>query len=614
MHMLGVLRCRDGDLPGGIAILLRALALRPGHDEGVFNLGKALTVSGDRLGAARQFRRVLVLAPATEDGHANLAYLRAVGQEERAAITAFRRSLAIAPQRLDVRMSLAAALRNLRRFGAAAIEVERVLDAVPDRVDAREKLADALVSLRKIGQARRHGRCALVLDPASSSALFSLANVASLGNDAALSVVGYRRVLAVDPGHIHSHSNLIFDLDFSLQATLAEQQAERRRWYRRHGRHLAPEKAVHALDRRAERPLRVGYVSADFRHHSASHAFGPVVLNHDPAAVEPFLYSNHPEEDDRTALFRSAARAWRPIHTLTDEAAAALIRQDRIDILVDLSGHSDGNRLLVFARKPAPIQATGWGHATGTGLETVDWFLADPALVPAEDRTLFAERIFDLPCFLAYTGPDHAPQPVLPSADRGFVTFGCLNRLSKLSRPTLDLWSELLRRMPGARLLLKDGALSDPRQRERILSELTSRGIEAGRVVLRGRTSHAEQLATYGEIDVALDPFPQNGGVSTFEALWMGVPVVARRGGTVPARAAAAILDSLGLSAWVAATDADYLAIAGRLAGDRESLERVRSELRPRLAASIPCDPVRYCRVVEAVYRTMWRRHLGLAA
>jgi predicted O-linked N-acetylglucosamine transferase (SPINDLY family) len=609
IHLLGVTLSQQGSAARGAAVIGRALALRPDHPEARANRANAFALAGAHAEAGRDYRRGLALGPDAADVHFNFGNLQAILGGAEAAMPRFRRALALVPNHGQARMSLAVALRNLRRWEAAIVEFERVLAIAPERADAQEKLANILATLRRLDRAQPHGRRALVLSPGSSEALFTIGALCSLRNRSDLAVRSYRRTLAAAPDHVHAHSNLIFDMELLADVGIAEQQRERRRWYERHGRRFAPAAPVRALDRAQERRLRIGYVSPDFRHHSSAYVSGAAIFNHDRAAFEVFLYSDVAEADEMTQRFRAAADCYRSITAVSDGEVADRIRSDGIDILVDLTGHADGNRLPVFARKPAPIQVTAWGIASGTGIETIDYFFADPVVVPSEVRPLFAEEVFDLPCFLAYGAPGYAP-PVAPLPGGAAPIFGCLNRMSKLSPQTLDLWSRLLAEVSGARLLLKDATLSSPQEQARLIGEFNRHGIDADRLILRGRTPHAEQLGTYGEVHVALDPFPQNGGVSTFEALWMGVPVVARLGETPAGRAASAILAALGLEAWIAETDEAYLDIAKRLAADRAGLANLRETLRPKLAASVVCDPVRYSRVVEAAYREIWRRHV----
>ncbi|MEO5375132.1 MAG: hypothetical protein H7840_12760 [Alphaproteobacteria bacterium] len=416
--------------------------------------------------------------------------------------------------------------------------------------------------------------------------------------------------MALRPDQAQAHSSLIFLRDLDPESTLAEQQEERRRWAARHAAPLAAEIRPHANDRDPERPLTIGYVSADFRRHSASCIFRHVLLNHDRARFRVHCYSNVPVADDVTTEFREAAHVWRSIVDLSDGVVAEMVRQDGVDVLVDLSGHTTGQRLLLFARKPAPVQVTAWGQVNGTGLSTIDAIFADPVYIPAADRPLFAETVVDLPCYLHFGPPDSTPAVApSPAAGEGVgeVTFGCLNRISKVTEPVIAIWAEILRAVPGSRMVLKDAHLQGEDQRRRIAEAFAAHGVAAERLTLLGASSHAEHLAAHARVDIALDPFPQNGGISTLEAIWMGVPVVTLAGSTPSGRNGAALNAALGLHRFVAATPEAYRDIAVAMAADRAGLADLRSSLRQRLATSPLCDHQRYTRAVEDAYRGLWR-------
>jgi predicted O-linked N-acetylglucosamine transferase (SPINDLY family) len=302
---------------------------------------------------------------------------------------------------------------------------------------------------------------------------------------------------------------------------------------------------------------------------------------------------------------------WRQTTSLSDEAMDAQIRADGVDILIDLSGHTVGNRMLVFARKPAPIQVSGWGHGGGTGLPTVDYLFADPVAIPAAVRPYFAEEIYDLPCHIAFEAPSYTPPVVdLPALSRGSLTFGCLNRYPKVTPAVERLWARILLAVPSSRLLLKSGMFDDPKGRRKVLETFARLGIEEARLELRGSTSRRDHLAAFGHADITLDPFPQNGGISTLESLWMGAPVVAKLGNALGSRASGAILHALGLQDWVAQDDEEYLAVAVRKAADIRALARFRTDIRSRIMASPAGNPDLYTLAVESAYRTMWRRWL----
>ncbi len=321
-----------------------------------------------------------------------------------------------------------------------------------------------------------------------------------------------------------------------------------------------------------------------------------------------FCYSDTVEEDELSERFRSASGHWRRVVGLSDDELARMIRADRIDILVDLVGHMFGHRLAVFARKPAPIQVTGWGEPTGTGLQTMDYLFADPVLVPADERHLLAERVVDLPCFLSFWSPDMLPAVgPLPARVNGHITFGSFNRAIKMSDAVLRQWSAILRAVPSARLVLKHHGLGHHGQRDRVLSIFAKEGIAPERLTILGYLGGKAHFAAYRTIDIALDPFPHSGGMTTLDALCMGVPVVTLPGRTISSRLAAAILTPLGLERFIATDLDDYIRLATTIAGELDNLASLRAELRPRILSSPIGNAVAYTKAVEAAYRRVWR-------
>jgi predicted O-linked N-acetylglucosamine transferase (SPINDLY family) len=313
-------------------------------------------------------------------------------------------------------------------------------------------------------------------------------------------------------------------------------------------------------------------------------------------------------EDDVTERFKACASLWRCIGAMTDAEVAAQVRADRVDVLVDLSAHSRGNRLLAFAQKPAPVQVTAWGYATGTGLDAMDAYFADAVLVPPHEERFYAERVVHLPSFLCYTPPPTSP-PVtaLPAADHGYVTFGSFNRVVKITPAVLETWARVLHAVPTARLVLKPSLQDTPATRERLVGPLARLGIDPGRVDILGTSPHYEHLESLGKIDIQLDPFPHSGAVSTLDGLLMGVPCVTVLGERVSARSAGSLLTALGLDDLVARDPDEYVEIAARLAQDTPRLVRERATLRARLLTSPMGDAHQYTRAVEEAYRTLWR-------
>ena len=642
LHLLGVVRIAQGRYEEAVTTISRALRQNHRSFDAHYNLGNALSALGrhkeaitnyrralginsqhpmahNNLGitmqaigrfddAAASYCRTLTLNPNYAPAHYNMGNVLMLLKRHKEAVESYRRAVEIKPDYAEAHHNLGAALHALDRCSEAILSVHQALMIQPDFSEAWCSLGGMMLRLERYGDAHTAFRQSLAIEP-MSKAWAGLGYAQMRMGNGPDSVQSFRNALEMDPTNIEVHSYYIYSLDFIPEPGFAEHQAERKRWYECHGRQFASAIKPHKNDRTPDRKLRIGYVSADFNHHSPSLAFGPVMRHHDRSQFELFLYSGVLIEGKETQFFREMATAWCDTHDLSDDALAQRIRDDGIDILVDLAGQSFGNRLLVLARKPAPVQVTAWGYATGTGVPTIDYLFADPVSVPENARPHFAEVIYDLPCILGHVVPDYAPDVgPLPYADGAPVTFGCLNRLNKITAGVVRVWGRLLREVPESRLLLKDAQLSDPNECRRMIEAFGAEGIAEDRLILMSRTPHFEHLAAFGRVDIALDPFPTTGGISTLEAMWMGVPVVAMLGNSIPSRVGAAIVSAAGLSDWVAANEDEYVAIAKRFAADPAALAKLRATLRPSLATSPLGDSVQYCRAVEDAYRTMWRR------
>ena len=395
---------------------------------------------------------------------------------------------------------------------------------------------------------------------------------------------------------------------------LAELQEERRKWDEAHAAPLWQD-PVHANDRSPTRRLRVGYVSGDLKEHSASKTFVGILTQYDRSQFDVYAYSNFTGKGDGfTERFKQGVTVWRDIGHLSDEAVANLIREDRIDILVDLSGHSAGNRLLVFARKPAPIQVTGWGYGTSTGMRAMDVFFTDPVLVPPEDKRYFTEEVrYQSSVWASYSIESFPEVNALPALSEGVITFGSFNRLAKVSEEAYRAWAEVLLALPGSRLMLKTPELEDAANRERIAGHFTQAGVAPQRIIMQGKTPWTEHVQAFNQVDIALDPFPHGGGVTTLEGLMMGVPVITLRWPSIAGRISASIMTGLGLTGWIAESAEQYVEIAVQKARDIDSLAALRGRLRSLVTSAIG-DQEAYVRSVEQEYRQLWQRWCASAS
>jgi predicted O-linked N-acetylglucosamine transferase (SPINDLY family) len=610
-----------GRLDEGIASFTRAIELDAGHCEALNNLGYALKDQGRLEKAAARLRQALVLRPDYADAYINLGNVcEAQGQIEQ-AVAHYRRAAALRPDSTVAHYNLGSVLSKQHQYEEAETELSRAVALKPGFVQANYNLANLLRERGNLSEAEPCYRRVVAIEPAHIEAINNLGSVLMALGRIDEAIACFRRVIELAPDHATFHSNVIFALNFDPGATQADLQVERARWNERHAKRLVTAIRPHDNNRYPHRRLRIGYVSSHFRSQAATYAFGGVILHHDRAQFEIFCYSDTKEADHITDLLRARADSWRNTADLSDEALAELIRADRIDILVDLVGHMGGQRLLVFARKPAPIQVTAWGEPTGTGLATMDYLLADPVLIPPATRHFLTEQVVDLPNFLGYWAPEPMPDPgSLPALARGHVTFGSFNRFNKIQRPVLESWARILRAVPSARLMLKgdrafkgDRILVDSGQQARLNAVLAENGVTSERIVLTGWRERSAHFAAYNEIDIALDPFPHGGGMTTLDALWMGVPVVTFTGCTISSRLAGASLSAVGLTDFIASDLEGYVALATAKARDLSALARLRACLRPRLKASAFGDPARYAATVEAAYRTMWQRWVTAA-
>ena len=407
-------------------------------------------------------------------------------------------------------------------------------------------------------------------------------------------------------------SGALCRLNYRAGLDNAERYREHRAWAERFAAPLYPADPSFRNDRDPERCLRVGYMSGDFRRHPAAFFVEPLLRCHDRARVRPFCYATHVEDDDLNRHLRSLVPDWRDVADLSDAEIAAQIGRDRIDLLVDLSGHTADNRLLVLARRPAPVQVTGIGYVGTTGMATVDYRLTDPWCdPPGTGDAYYSEALWRLPQgFNCYAPPRGLPEPgPLPALTAGHMTFGSFNNLDKIGDTVLALWGETVAAVPNARLAMKTKGLGRGAGRKHVLRVLGEHGLAPDRVTLIDWSpTLRDHFAHHGAIDIALDPFPYNGTTTTCEALMMGLPVIALIGDCHAARVSYSLLARLGLESLAAVDRDSYRRIATDLAGNPDALAKLRAGLRRRLASSPLADATAYGRSLEQAYRVMWRR------
>jgi len=467
-----------------------------------------------------------------------------------------------------------------------------------------------LIDLSRLEEARIACERAILLNPRNADAYNNLGNILADMGYLEKAEESYRRALDLDPGHSASHSNLLFQLAAAAKLTSVQLVAELRRWDRTHGEEGRTNQIpVRVLEAASDRRLRVGYVSPDLRKHVVSCFFTPLLAAHDRTGFEIFCYdAGVSPADATTEHLRSIAEHWRIVDDKNDEELARLIHKDRIDVLVDLSGHTANNRLKAFTYRPAKVQVTYLGFFASTGLEAMDYWITDTVLHPLDSREMAAESIYRLPrCWVCYRPPETAPAVSSRPAGDEQIVFGCFQKLSKLTSEVIKTWSQLLHELPGSRLLLMGAPLIGQGVQQLILDRFAHHGVLPEQLLFRKGASFEQYLATYAEVDIVLDTFPRTGGTTTAEALWMGVPVVTLAGDRYVERISASKLSSVGLEELITHSQEEYISRVISLAHDQALRSDLRSSLRARVARSPLCDAESLARAMEAAYTSMWR-------
>jgi predicted O-linked N-acetylglucosamine transferase (SPINDLY family) len=577
----GVALAESGRLDEAIAAFQRAIALRPEFPETFRNLGLALINRGRLDEASAALQRALALRPDYAEAHAVLGNVRLKREQFDEAIALYRRALELKPGDAEVFSNLGVALRHAGRLAESAAALGAALALQPNRAEVHNNVGSTLLA-----QGDREGALA-----------------------------AYQRALALKPGYAAAHSNVVLCMQYRPGVSCAGLAQAHAAWDERHAAPLRADGKPSVLDpnhdRDPERPLRLGFVSADLRRHPVGYFLIPFLENLDRGRFAVVCYSGRAFRDDLTDRLAVASNTWRDVVGMSDAELAECIRTDRIDILFDLAGHTAWNRLLVFARRPAPIQISWIGYVGTTGLVAMDYLIADRFHIPPGAEVHYRERVLRMPeDYVCFEPPTEAPAVgPLPALERGFVTFGSFNNIAKITPEVITRWAAIVPGTPGSRLLLATLALDVRATRERLIVDFAAAGLDPTRLELRGSLPRADLLAAYNAVDLALDTFPYSGGLTTCEALWMGVPVVTWPGETFAGRHSLSHLSNVGLTTTVAADPGAYVARALELAGDLPRLSALRSGLRARMADSPLCDGPRFAQHLMALLRQVWREH-----
>lgn len=633
-----------GLLTEAIASHRHALELAPDSWEVHYNLARALDEAGEDAASEWQLQEALGLAPEKWRVHHKFAEaLAGRGQFDRAE-KQFHAALVDAPDRLQSRLGLggvfmATGRRDEALAAFAAVSKGAADDAVllaalatvqwryklwheavgvlrrieqrrPDEVDSHVNLARALSHIWEIEAAMAECDRALALDPACRAAMHLRGvNLAKQGRvDDALATYEQAENLATEDED--AQASFLFSSLYS--DTLApDDVAKLHRDRMRAWAEEAPPVTAYSNAAEPDRQLRVGYLSPDFKgRHPVAIFLEPILAAHDPARIETYCYASVDAVDDTTAKVQGMCGHWRDVYGWHDQRLAEQIKQDQIDILVDLAGHTAGSRLKALRHRPAPVQACMIGYPHSTGLDAIDYFIADAIVAPPEHDHLYSETVLRVDgCVFCFAPSDEWPAVDVEAARaRPEITFGSFNHVPKLTPTTVSVWAKILTEIPGSRLKLKAAPFTDTAIRARYWTLFEEQGIGRDRIEIAGPSELHEMMGEYNDIDIGLDPIPFNGSTTTYQALWMGVPVVTLRGGNFCSRMGASVLSSVGLQELIAETPEDYVDIAVGLARDRDRVLALRAGMRERVASSRACDVAAYMSNLEDLYRDMWRR------
>lgn len=593
----------------------RALELHPGYAQAENNLGTVLLAQGRMTEAEAAFRRALALYPGDAEALSNLGSILQVQGKVSDAEAAFRRASSLSSNPAVAAGNLGNILQAQGLFAEAEMEYRKALAFRPDYPEVEHNLSELLLTQGRLAEAEAACRRALALRPDFVRAENQLAAVLQYSGRIQDAMTHLQRALNRDPTSAFTRSNALLLMQYTPGVTLERLAMAHAEWDEHHATSFRREWRPLSQTPDSDRPLRLGFVSGDLGRHPVGYLLVRTLEALRSHRCVRICYSDQLHKDDLASRIAGAADVWREVHGQPDEALAELIRNDQVDILFDLAGHTRGNRMLLFARKPAPIQVTWLGYVGTTGLAAMDYLLADRFHVPPGVERVYREQVLRLPDgYACYDPPADAP-PVgpLPARAAGHITFGSFNNPAKITPPVIAVWAEILRRVAGARLVLKYKWFDDPATQRRYRDWFAEHGVTPERIDLLGWSPHAELLAHYNRIDIALDPFPYSGGLTTCEALWMGVPVVTCPGETFASRHSLSHLSNVGLTETVVAELPAYVERAVELAGDLERLVSWRADLRERVRCSPLCDGVRFADNLMGLLRDAWRRWSSLA-
>jgi len=605
LNLSGLIAHQTNNNVKAAELINKAILSNPENPDYYYNLGIVLNAQGRWKEATHAYRQAINLKSDYFEALNNLGNILREHNNTASAVEIYNEALKLKPDCVEVWSNLGNVLKEQGKIDSAIEHFEKAIQINPEYASAWNNLGSATSAQNRFKDAIEHYRHALKLKPDYAVAWCNLGGVLEIVGEFNTSIECFKQALKYKPDYNEAFSNLLYLLSYNVVCSPEQILEEHRNWGRLHEENQKKDNFSHIKSSNLDKRLRIGYVSSDFRKHALSYFFEPILKNHDKSHVEIYCYSDVHEPDDTTVRLKTVADEWCSTLEMSDREVAQKIYNDKIDILIDLAGHTAKNRLTIFSYNPAPVQITYLGYCNTSGLKSMDYWITDTVLHPEDTVELAVENIIRLQrCWTCYQPPVDSPEVKPDTLANKSITFGSFNNVSKLGNMVIECWSRLLKEVENSRLILKARQLDDPFIKDRISAQFTQNGIKSEQLILLPSTP--SYMEDYNKIDIALDTFPRTGGVTTADALWMGVPVITLAGQRYIERQGASILKAIGLDDLITSTPEEYVSKVKELAKNHTQRNELKTSLRERISKSPLCDGRDLAQALEDTYRKMW--------
>ena len=579
IFLLGTLLLQTKKFDSAKQFLRKAIQIQPNHMEGIYNLGNTLRELGEFQKAINCYQKVIQINPNYVNAHNNLGIVfEELGDYQR-AIICYQKILEIQPNHMRTYHNLGNALSELGDYQKAINCYEKAIQIQPDYIDAYFNLGN---TLKKLGEFQKAINC-------------------------------YEKAIQIQPDYVNAHHNILYTLLYFDKAD-PKYKISKAKEFRFSLKPINNDLLLKHQFNIKPKKLIIGFVSGDFREHPVGYLLLDALKHLKEKNLELIAYSNFQKKDNLSFKLKSHFTNWREISNLNNMEVINQVRKDGIHILIDLSGHTNDNRLPIFINRPAPIQITWGGHSGGsTGIPEIDYVIGDPHVVPLKDAEHFSEKIFHLPnIWMCYTAPEfEVTIKELPAIKNGYITFGSFNNLLKINEGVISLWSRILKVIPKSKILFKTKELNNLYSKKKIISSFEKNNINSNSVILEGDSPYKESLNSYNKIDIALDPFPFSGCITTFAAIWMGIPVLTKKGNAFVSRQTESINYNIGMSDWIAKDNDEYIIKATQFASNLEKLTEIRVNLRKKALNSPAFNASLFAEHFNNMLWKMWNNFIS---